>query len=65
MQNEEKDKKNKTEKINTLEFNMSTIGSDEVGTGDYFGPIVVTATFVSKDNIEFLSRSLSIFSFLY
>lgn len=26
--------------------NISTIGSDEVGTGDYFGPIVVTASFV-------------------
>lgn len=25
---------------------ISTIGSDEVGTGDYFGPIVVTAAFV-------------------
>ena len=32
----------------------STIGSDEVGTGDYFGPIVVCATFVSTDNVEYL-----------
>lgn len=37
-----------------MNFNFSTIGSDEVGTGDYFGPIVVTATFVSKENISFL-----------
>lgn len=29
-------------------------GSDEVGTGDYFGPIVVTASYVSKENIDFL-----------
>lgn len=36
-------------------FNESTIGSDEVGTGDFFGPIVVTATFVSKENIPFLT----------
>ena len=31
----------------------STIGSDEVGTGDYFGPIVVCATFVATSNVEF------------
>ena len=31
---------------------MATIGSDEVGTGDYFGPIVVSATYVSKENID-------------
>lgn len=34
----------------------NTIGSDEVGTGDYFGPIVVAATFVAKENIEFLNN---------
>lgn len=33
---------------------LSTIGSDEVGTGDFFGPIVVTATYVSINNFEFL-----------
>lgn len=32
--------------------NISAIGSDEVGTGDYFGPIVVCATYVSEDMIE-------------
>ena len=37
-------------------FNIyNTIGSDEVGTGDYFGPIVVSATFVKKENIDFLN----------
>lgn len=35
-------------------YNASTIGSDEVGTGDYFGPIVVTACYVDKENIPFL-----------
>ena len=35
-------------------YYTNTIGSDEVGTGDYFGPIVVTSTFVSKENIPFL-----------
>ena len=32
--------------------NLSAVGSDEVGTGDYFGPIVVCATYVAKENIE-------------
>ncbi|MCP3762518.1 ribonuclease HIII [Domibacillus sp. A3M-37] len=30
---------------------MSVIGSDEVGTGDYFGPITVVAAFVEKSRI--------------
>ena len=37
-------------------YNMSTIGSDEVGTGDYFGPIVVSATYVSKSMIPKLTE---------
>lgn len=35
---------------------IASVGSDEVGTGDYYGPIVVTASFVSKDNISFLTE---------
>ncbi len=36
-------------------FDMySTIGSDEVGTGDYFGPVVVCATFVDKSMVSYL-----------
>ncbi len=54
----EKNSDNKKEKkeifIDPKIYNSSSIGSDEVGTGDYFGPIVVTAAFVSKDNISFL-----------
>lgn len=39
----------KKEKSNQPNFsNLSLIGSDEVGTGDYFGPITVVAAFVSK-----------------
>lgn len=49
------DKKEEKKKENNLNFyNMPTIGSDEVGTGDYFGPIVVTATYVSKKDEIFL-----------
>ncbi|MED3661991.1 ribonuclease HIII [Ureibacillus sp. FSL K6-8385] len=41
-------------KGDTLPENFSTlsvIGSDETGTGDYFGPITVAAVFVPKDQI--------------
>ena len=48
----ERKEKEKTTKVIPLRIN--SIGSDEVGTGDYFGPIVVTASYVSKDNIDFL-----------
>ncbi len=47
------EKKKSSEKIF---FNENTIGSDEVGTGDFFGPIVVTATYVSKENFDFLTE---------
>lgn len=33
---------------------FSAIGSDEVGTGDVFGPIVVCSTYVPKDMVETL-----------
>ena len=33
-------------------YNVSAVGSDEVGTGDYFGPIVVTSTYVPKDMVK-------------
>lgn len=36
--------------------NLSAIGSDEVGTGDYFGPIVVCATYVNTNQIEYLKK---------
>lgn len=51
IEKEEK-KEKKDEKI--LPLRINSIGSDEVGTGDYFGPIVVTSTYVSKENIDFL-----------
>jgi ribonuclease HIII len=35
---------------------MSVIGSDEVGTGDYFGPITVVATYVEKVQIPLLKE---------
>ena len=51
------DSRNKAKKevaSKVIPIRINSIGSDEVGTGDYFGPIVVTASYVSKDNIDFL-----------
>ena len=48
------DKKEKKEIERKIPLRISSIGSDEVGTGDFFGPIVVTATYVEKENIDFL-----------
>ena len=44
----------KENKKNSKVYYANTIGSDEVGTGDYFGPIVVTASYVTKEDIPFL-----------
>lgn len=54
--NKETKKNDKTNYVNPRIYYSSSIGSDEVGTGDYFGPIVVTAAYVSKDNIEKLEE---------
>ena len=48
----EKKEKEKREKV--IPIRINSIGSDEVGTGDYFGPIVVTSAYVSLENIDFL-----------
>lgn len=56
---EKKDKKEVSPEQARLEkkvYQSSSIGSDEVGTGDYFGPIVVTAAYVAKENIPFLEE---------
>ncbi len=54
--NDKKKKEKIVEKINPKIYYATTIGSDEVGTGDYFGPIVVTASYVEKENIPFLEE---------
>lgn len=50
---EKKEKENKDNE-KKLPIRINSIGSDEVGTGDYFGPIVVTSAYVNKENIDFL-----------
>lgn len=52
-----KDSRNKENFASNIDlYYESTIGSDEVGTGDYFGPIIVTSTYVDKKNIPFLEK---------
>jgi len=39
------------EKNTEVPINLRVIGTDEVGTGDFFGPIIVAGAFVDKDKI--------------
>ena len=54
--NDKKKKEKIVQKIDPKIYYANTIGYDEVGTGDYFGPIVVTASYVEKENIPFLEE---------
>ena len=54
--NNSDNKKEKKIEIDPKIYYATTIGSDEVGTGDYFGPIVVTSTYVQKEDIPFLEK---------
>lgn len=58
VNNSEKKEKKDTKKIEVdpIIYNSTSIGSDEVGTGDYFGPIVVTAAYVKKEDIPYLEE---------
>lgn len=51
-----KEKQEENKKKDAKYYNCNSVGSDEVGTGDYFGPIVVTATYVTKEDIPFLEK---------
>ena len=51
-----KEAKAEKKKSNEKYYHCSAVGSDEVGTGDYFGPIVVTACYVNKEDIPFLEE---------
>ena len=50
------EKKKERQKEEEKYYFCNAVGSDEVGTGDYFGPIVVTATYVPKEEIPFLEK---------
>ncbi len=49
-------KKNKANNKASWLVLTDQIGSDEVGTGDLFGPITVAASFVRKEDIPYLKR---------
>ena len=51
-----KEKKEEKRLENKKYYYATAVGSDEVGTGDYFGPIVVTACYVKKEDIPFLEE---------
>jgi ribonuclease HIII len=50
---EKKVKENKsTNQVEPTNYYLTSIGSDEVGTGDYFGPVVVCAAYVDDASIQ-------------
>ena len=54
--NEDKKKKESKDLDTTDYYFVNSIGSDEVGTGDYFGPMIVTSSYVKKEDIAFLEE---------
>lgn len=58
--NKDAEIKTPKEKVETNWINLlDQIGSDEVGTGDFLLPMIVVASFIKKDDIDFL-RSLGV-----
>ena len=51
-------KNNLTRRRDDLLFSVekSQIGCDEVGTGDFFGPVIVCAAYVSKEHFSYLKQ---------
>ena len=55
--NSNEKKKDKSKDITTSKYMyINSVGSDEVGTGDYFGPIVVSSSYVKKDDVNYLKE---------
>ena len=42
--------------VSNNDYYLSSIGSDEVGTGDFFGPITVCAVYLSEGMIDFTKK---------
>lgn len=53
--NKKKDKEKEQFETKKYMF-VNSVGSDEVGTGDYFGPIVVTASYVKREDVAYLKE---------
>lgn len=52
---EKKEKKTTTKEPKAWLYTKEHIGTDEVGTGDYFGPMCVCAAYVKASDLEFLN----------
>lgn len=50
------EKETKKDNKNDWKYNREHIGSDEVGTGDYFGPLCVCAAYVKSSDLPFLEE---------
>ena len=55
-ENKKKEEKKKDEFDTSKYMYVNSVGSDEVGTGDYFGPIIVTASYVKKEDVSYLKE---------
>lgn len=54
---DDKKKEKDKETFETKKYMLvNSVGSDEVGTGDYFGPIVVTASYVKREDVAYLKE---------
>lgn len=56
IEKEKKDKDKTTEKKDMIIYKGNIVGSDEVGTGDYFGPVVVSAAYLSVNDIALINE---------
>ena len=50
------DNKKKKDTTKKTYYKVTSVGSDEVGTGDFFGPIVTTASYVEKKDYDYLIK---------
>ncbi len=49
-------KVNNAQKQRETDYYLVSIGSDEVGTGDFFGPVIVCAAYLDKENLAFVKK---------
>ncbi len=50
------EKQEEKKRKESIYYDCSSVGSDEVGTGDYFGPIVVCSAYVKKEDVPYLTE---------
>ena len=55
-ENKKKEEKKKDDFDTSKYMYVNSVGSDEVGTGDYFGPIIVTASYVKREDVPYLKE---------